>query len=119
MAKRSSRQGLREHVCNLLLTGNVARKNETLFEVITNQVTIDVKMLGSFVKYGIFSDVDGSLIVTMEGNRRGHRNTKLTQKIANPKQFTNGGPHTPILSLGRRTRNRRLFLHFPKDQGTA
>ena len=53
----------------------MSRRDKTLLKLITDQVTINLQMLGAFMKDGISNDMQGCSVITLE------RNWKLQGKL--------------------------------------
>lgn len=52
-------------------------------------MTIDIKMLCSFIKDGVGNNVKSCINVMPKGNRSIKRNTKIIEKRSNPFDFSN------------------------------
>ena len=60
---------LRQNVCYLLIRGNVLEFHNSLLDPISDEVILDVDMLGPLMKHRILRELNTALIVTMNHRR--------------------------------------------------
>ncbi|KAL2249930.1 UNVERIFIED_CONTAM: hypothetical protein Sindi_2466700 [Sesamum indicum] len=99
MSEISSKDGLREKISDLIGSTNVRRRDETEFELIFNNVTVNVEVFGELVKNGIGGDVDDNIVVAPEGDRQRNRDMEFPQHIGDLEELANSRGHAAILSL--------------------
>lgn len=82
------RQWLSEDVRNLKFITDMKRFDEAIHISISNGVAIYFDVFGPFMKNWVGGDVDGSLVITGQGNNFGFANTKVAEKNINPNDIT-------------------------------
>jgi len=85
-------------------------------QFVPSVVAINVEMFGAFMENGVLSNVDGSLVVTIESDGKGKRNMKIMEEKGEPFELKSGVGHSPILSLGKRLGHSLLLLGLPRNQ---
>jgi len=71
--KLSSNQCFSEHICWLMFGNNMKHMHESRQKSFAYNLTVNFNALCAFVKYRIFSHVNGSLIVTQQFHRLGSK----------------------------------------------
>lgn len=79
--KNGSGKWLGKEVSHRLLAGDMRRCSETSLEVITNHMTIHLKVFCAFMKREVGSDVNCWLVVTPEWNGSMQRYVKILQQV--------------------------------------
>lgn len=81
-------------------------------------MTINVKMFHVFMKYEIFGDMDGSPIVTPEGDWQLNKKMKIREKKGNPLELGHNSSKSKssIFELGKRPRDVAAFWFSRKSK---
>jgi hypothetical protein len=115
--KKRGKKSLCKNVSQLMLRGNMKSAKNTGLNFLTNHMTIDVNVFGTFMENRIGCNVKSSLTVTIkECSLEG--NLQVVEKSLKPHNLTAGGCHCSVLSLSRRSGDCSLFLRFPRNQRT-
>jgi hypothetical protein len=78
----------------------------------SNEVTVNLDMFSALVKNIIVSNLNGTLIVTMDGRTAKQRDTYIGKKPVQPKKFGSSVSKCTIFNFNARSNN-RLFLTPP------
>jgi len=65
-----------------MLGGNMAEGDEAIQQLFTDKMTVKLNVLGSLVKNLIFGYIDGSLIITLDGNGGDVYNGEVIEQTA-------------------------------------
>lgn len=95
------------------------RNNKTSFKLITNQMTINVKMLGTFVEDGVGNDIHGSLIVTPKINGNRNVKVKITSNVGNPLNFTDSSTKRAVFNFSSGSGDCILLFGLSRNKSMA
>lgn len=112
-------QSLCEDISKLQSTANVARRDKTRSEGISNEMTVNLNMLRTFVKNGIGGNVNGSLTVGIKRNRMWNGNMKIPKKMMDPFKFTKSNCHRVVFRISGGVGDHVLLLSFLREKGTT
>ena len=73
-------KALGEDISKLELSGNMRKSNDFAIILVPNEVTVHFNMLGSLMKYRIFSDANGTCVVSMKRSRLSLGESKLEKQ---------------------------------------
>jgi hypothetical protein len=82
----------------------------------TNEVTIDLNVLGTLMKDIIMSNVNSTTVVTVNRSTGVLRSTYVNQEPTKLEEFRGGIGKSTVLSFSTRTSNNKLFLATPRDK---
>jgi hypothetical protein len=82
----------------------------------TNEVTINLNVLGALMKNIIMGNVNSTTIVAVNRITGGLGRTHVSQELTKPKEFRGGIGESTVLSFSTGTSNNRLFLATPRDK---
>ena len=88
----------------------------TLLKMMTNEVTIDLNVLGALMKNIIMGNVNSTTIVAVNRSTSGLGSTHVSQEPTKPEEFRGGIGESTVLSFSTETSNNRLFLATPRDK---
>ena len=84
-----------------------------------NSVTINLDMLGTFMKSNIVGKKDCSLVITIHGHSTKYWKTKLLKKTTYSKHLRGSMHHSMVFSFGTGERDNMLFFTPPRDKVPA
>ena len=84
--------------------------------MMTNEVTIDLNVLGALMKNIIMGNVNSTMIVAVNRSTGGLGSTHVSQESTKPKEFRGGIGKSTVLSFITGTSNNRLFFASPRDK---
>jgi len=90
--------------------------NFTEGDSFSDEVQINLNMLGSLMLDRVDGEVDGTDIVTIYHSGAAKRVVKLLQKLSQPAGFSNTVGHSPILRLSTGPGHRWLTFGRPGDK---
>ena len=96
----------------MLCWSNRQELDQTRKQLVMNQVTINLNMIGSFMEVRISCNVESRFIVT-EHQSRLMNNTKVMRQICEPLNFTSYNSKGTIFSFKRTSQDCGLLLRFP------
>jgi hypothetical protein len=82
-------------------------------DTVSNEVKVDLDVLGALVLNTVCGHVDGTDIVAKDNGRCGERSVKLLKELAKPTCFSDGVSDCSVLGLGARARDGVLSLGGP------
>ena len=88
----------------------------TLLKMITNEVTVNLNVLGALMKNIIMDNVNSTTIITVNRSTGGLESTHVSQEPAKLEEFRDGIGESTVLSVSTGTSNNRLFLAMPRDK---
>ena len=94
----------------------VSRGDEEQLEVLVSDVVVDLNVLGAFMEDIIMSNVDSTMIVTINRNGSGLWSIHVSQEPAKLDKLAGGVGKSTILSLSTGTGNHILLLAAPRDK---
>jgi hypothetical protein len=84
--------------------------NSTGGDIITDEVEIDLYMLGPLVLHGVGGEVDRADVVAVDQCAPGEGTMKLDEELPEPGNLRHTVGHSTVLRLGTRARDDRLAL---------
>ena len=81
------RQGFSEEISYLKLSSNMDKCDGAILNLLTDEMTVHLNVLGAFMIGGIRCNVNSSLAITVD-NSRIHHEMKILKKRLHPSQFT-------------------------------
>ena len=88
----------------------------TLLKMMTNEVTVDLNVLGALMKNIIMGNVNSTMIIIVNRSTSGLGSTHVSQEPAKPEEFRGGIGESTVLSFSTGMSNNRLFLATPRDK---
>ena len=88
----------------------------TLLKMMTNEVTIDLNVLGVLMKNIIMGNVNSTMIVTVNKSTGGLGSTHISQEPTKPEEFSGGFVENTVFNFSIGTSNNGLFLATPRDK---
>ena len=85
----------------------------------TNEVAINLNVLGPLMEDSVMGNLNSTAVVTIEGGWRRLRDVQVREKTTKPDNFSSSMSHSTIFCFSSRTGNNTLFLAFPRDEGIA
>jgi hypothetical protein len=82
----------------------------------TNEVTIDLNVLGALMKNIIMGNVNSTTIIAVNRSTGGLGSTHVSQEPTKLEEFRGGIGKSTVLSFSTGTSNNRLFLTTPRDK---
>ena len=95
---------------------NIRSGDKLIKYLMVNNVTINLNMVGTFMKSRIVGKKDCSLVIKIHGYDILYWKTKLLKKKIYPKQLKGSMHHTMVFSFGTRERDNVLFFTPPCDK---
>ena len=119
ISKTTRRVRLGEDISRLVSRGDGKQLEITFLEVLESDVTVDLNVLGAFMKDIIISNVDSITIVTIK--RSGSRlwSIHVSQEPAKSDKLVGGVSKGMILSLNTGMGNNILLLAMPRDKRSS
>jgi hypothetical protein len=106
-----------ENVGELVLCTYIRQVNLTSVEMVTDKVVADLDVLGLVMLNRIMSDLDGTLIVTLEWHLV-EVNTIILHGLPHPKELSTTTHGRHILGFGSGERHTILLLGRPTNPGS-
>ena len=88
----------------------------TLLKMMTNEVTVDLNVLGVLMKNIIMGNVNSTMIITVNRSTSGLGSTHVSQEPAKPEEFRGGIGESTVLSFSTGMSNNKLFLAMSRDK---
>jgi hypothetical protein len=79
-------------------------------DAISNEVKIDLHMLGPLVLHRVGGEVDGADVVAVDQHAPGEGTMELGEELAEPRSLCHAFGHGTVLRLGARAGDDRLAL---------
>jgi len=83
---------------------------------LSDEVQINLNMLGSLMLNRVAGEVDGTDVITIDHGGAAKRMVKLLQKLSQPASLSNTICHNPILCLSTGPGHCRLTFRRPGDE---
>ena len=90
--------------------------NSSTGDMLANKMTINLNMFGAIMKNIIVSNLNGTLIVTVERGRSRGRNTHISKEPAKPEKNLRKISKSSVFSFGARAGSEGLFFATPSKK---
>ena len=107
------RMSLVEEVSSLISRTDGVESNSSMNNILTEGMTINLNVFGAIMENIIVSNLNNTLMVTMNRSRTKERDTHISKKPAESKKFLSSIGQCTIFSFGTRASSNRLFLAAP------
>ncbi|GMQ05312.1 hypothetical protein CsSME_00050391 [Camellia sinensis var. sinensis] len=107
---------LSEDISGLIDGSDREKTNSTTGNMLANEMTINLNMFGAIMKNIIVSNLNGTLIVTIERGRIRRRNTHISKEPAKPEKFLSSISKSSVFSFGARAGSEGLFFATPSKK---
>ncbi|XP_065877145.1 uncharacterized protein [Euphorbia lathyris] len=80
-------------------------------------MTVNVDVFSPFMEDGVLSNMHGGGVIIEEKRRSRRSEVQIAKEVGDPVEFTGGGGHSSVFSLGGRPGDSTLFLGMPRHNG--
>ncbi|GMP27824.1 hypothetical protein CsSME_00003642 [Camellia sinensis var. sinensis] len=107
---------LGEDISRLIGRSNGEKMNSTTCNMLSNEMAINLNMLGAIMKNIIVSNLNGTLIVTIKRGSARRGNTHISEEPAKPEKFLSSISKGSVFSFGAGTGSEGLFFATPSKK---